>query len=48
MYESIYSAIADLESIQIDIARSFEKSRELSMVLTKLDEARMWLKNVSQ
>jgi hypothetical protein len=40
------SLAADIESVRNDVAR-LAPSREVSLALTKLDEARMWLEAAS-
>lgn len=42
-YTEILNAMHDIQTIQEKIEVSFPRSRELSLALTKLDEAKLWL-----
>lgn len=42
-YTDIADAQSDIDMLRYNIEQSFPKSRELSLVLTKLDEAKLWL-----
>ena len=45
-YADILSAIEDIRTIRNKIEKAFPKSRELSLAMTKLDEARLWLGDI--
>ena len=40
------SLAADIESIRLDVSK-LDKSREVALAITKLEEAEMWLKAAS-
>lgn len=47
MMETIFDLVMDIEDLKDKIQTDLPKSREASLAITKLDEARLWLKEIS-
>lgn len=47
MLETIFDLIDDIEDLKDKIQTDLPKSREASLAITKLDETRLWLKEIS-
>lgn len=47
MLETIFDLVMDIEDLKDKIQTDLPKSREASLAITKLDEARLWLKEIS-
>lgn len=45
--ETIFDLVMDIEDLKDKIQTDLPKSREASLAITKLDEARLWLKEIS-
>lgn len=42
MFDRMATVRADIDKVRHDLAKMCEPSRELSLAITKLDEARLW------
>lgn len=47
MMDTIFDLVMDIEDLKDKIQTDLPKSREASLAITKLDEARLWLKEIS-
>ena len=47
MMDTIFDLVMDLEDLKDKIQTDLPKSREASLAITKLDEARLWLEEIS-
>lgn len=47
MMKTIFDLVEDIEDLKDKIQTDLPKSRETSLAITKLDEARLWLKEIS-
>ena len=47
MLTTIFDLVMDIEDLKEKIQTDLPKSREASLAITKLDEARLWLKEIS-
>lgn len=47
MMDTIFDLVEDIEDLKDKIQTDLPKSREASLTITKLDEARLWLKEIS-
>lgn len=47
MLNTIFDLVDDIEDLKEKIQTDLPKSREASLAITKLDEARLWLKEIS-
>ena len=47
MMDTIFDLVMDIEDLKEKIQTDLPKSREASLAITKLDEARLWLKEIS-
>lgn len=47
LMETIFDLVMDIEDLKDKIQSDLPKSREASLAITKLDEARLWLKEIS-
>lgn len=47
MLDTIFDLVEDIEDMKEKIQINLPKSREASLAITKLDEARLWLKEIS-
>lgn len=47
MLDTIFDLVEDIEDLKDKIQTDLPKSREASLAITKLDEARLWLKEIS-
>lgn len=45
--ETIFDLVEDIEDLKDKIQTDLPKSREASLAITKLDEARLWLEEIS-
>lgn len=44
--EAVHETVSDIWRIRRRLEKGFHRSRELSLTLTKLDEAAMWAKQI--
>lgn len=47
MMDTIFDLVMDIEDLKDKIQTDLPKSHEASLAITKLDEARLWLKEIS-
>lgn len=45
--ETMFDLVMDIDDLKDRIQTDLPKSREASLAITKLDEARLWLKEIS-